>query len=91
MPCHPTSPRVPDARTPNFVITPEGELHGEDTPQNHETARRIRACVNACESFATEDLEAGILTQMLSIIREVQPLLDARRDEDADTTLRVAG
>lgn len=90
MPCHPTSPRVPDAaRTPNFVITPDGELHGEDTPENREIARRVRACVNACESFSTDDLEAGILTQMLAVIREVRPLLDA--ESETAPPMRVAG
>lgn len=61
---------------PNFVITAEGELHGIDTPENRELARRVRACVNACEGISTIDLEGGIVRQMLAIVQNVGPLLE---------------
>lgn len=70
---------LPAADRPKFVVTAEGELLGEDTPANRELARRIHACVNACEGLTTDDLEAGIIAQMLEIVRTVGPLLDDRR------------
>ena len=73
-----TPPSSPAAR-PKFVVTAEGELLGEDTPGNRELARRIHACVDACEGLTTEDLEAGIVSQMLEIVRTVGPLLNEHR------------
>lgn len=68
--------------TPEFVITAEGELHGIDTPENREVVRRIRACVNACEGITTADLEAGVIPQMVAVMQNVQPLLEAMNKND---------
>ena len=43
-------------RGPHFVLTYDGSLHGEDTPENQEIVRRIHACVNACDEITTEEL-----------------------------------
>ena len=65
-------------RTPHFTITAAGELRGEDSPANRDLARRIRACVNACEGLPTADLEAGIVARMRQTIAEVVPVLRER-------------
>ena len=62
------------AKSSQITLTSLGEVFGEDTPQNRELARRVRACVNACAGFTTEDLEAGILDQMRGIIAQLAPL-----------------
>ncbi len=60
---------------PQFVISMQGEIFGEDTEENREIVRRIHACVNACEGIPTEELEAGIIRDMRSAIKNVIPLL----------------
>jgi hypothetical protein len=62
---------------PHFVVSTDGELHAEDTPENREIARRIRACVNACEGISTEELEQGIIQDMRRALASVVPLLQA--------------
>lgn len=63
---------------PRFLLTMEGELHGEDTPENREIVRRIHACVNACEGISTEELETGIVQDMRRVIAGIIPILKAR-------------
>lgn len=63
------------ATVPQFIVSTEGELFGEDTLENREIVRRIHACVNACEGLATEELESGIVEDMRRVIAEVAPLL----------------
>ena len=63
--------------TPQFIVTAEGDLLGEDTAANRETVRRIRACVNACEGLTTADLENGIVVQMTRLVSELTPLINA--------------
>lgn len=60
---------------PHFVVTAEGDLTGEDTPENREIVRRIHACVNACDGISTEELEAGIIQDMRRVIAQVIPVL----------------
>lgn len=60
---------------PHFLITAEGSLHGDDTPENRELVRRIHACVNACEGISTEELENGIIQDMCRALQQVIPLL----------------
>ena len=62
------------AKSSQITLTALGEIFAEDTPQNRELARRVRACVNACAGFTTEDLDAGILDQMRAIIEQLAPL-----------------
>jgi len=68
---------------PHFVVSTDGELHGEDTAENREIARRIRACVNACEGISTEELEQGIIQDMRSALANVMPLLQANSQSSA--------
>ena len=64
---------------PHFVIsTEDGAIHGEETPENQEIARRIHACVTACESLSTEELERGIIQDMQRVLAEVVPVLQDR-------------
>lgn len=65
-------------RGPHFLLTAEGELHGEDSPDNREIVRRIHACVNACEGISTEELESGIVQDMRRVIAQVIPVLQGR-------------
>ena len=62
-------------QTPAFVVTSEGDLLGENTAENIEIVRRIRACVNACEGLTTADLENGIITQMTRLVSDLTPLI----------------
>jgi len=63
---------------PKFVLTLEGDILGEDTPENREIVRRIHACVNACEGISTEELEAGIIKDMCRVMAQVVPLLESK-------------
>ncbi len=60
---------------PRFILTVQGDVLGEDTPENRELVRRIHACVNACEGIPTEELERGIIQDMCNVIEQVIPLL----------------
>lgn len=62
--------------TPHFLLTTEGELHGEDTEENREIVRRIHACVHACEGISTEELEKGIVADMRRVLAQVVPVLE---------------
>lgn len=68
----------PSVRTPHFLVTFEGDLLGDDTPENRDVVRRIHACVNACEGISTEELENGIIRDMQRVIAQVIPLLQDR-------------
>lgn len=63
---------------PHFVISSEGEILGEDTPENQELVRRVVACVNACDGITTEELEDGIIADMRNVIAQTAPLLQER-------------
>ena len=63
---------------PHFVISSEGEILGEDTPENQELVRRVVACVNACDGITTEELENGIIADMRRVIAQTAPLLQER-------------
>lgn len=65
-------------RTPYFILSHEGALHGEDTPENRDIVRRIHACVHACEGISTDELESGIVQDMRRVIAEVVPVLKHR-------------
>ena len=65
---------------PHFVVTAEGDMKGEDTPENRDLVRRIHACVNACEGISTEELESGVIQDMRRVIAQVIPILK-QRDE----------
>ncbi len=60
---------------PHFVVSVDGNIHGEDTQENRDIVRRIHACVNACEEISTEELEKGIVQEMQRVIAQVAPLL----------------
>jgi hypothetical protein len=63
---------------PHFVISSEGEILGEDSPENQELVRRVVACVNACDGITTEELENGIIADMRRVISQTAPLLQER-------------
>lgn len=65
---------------PHFVISSEGEILGEDTPENQELVRRVVACVNACDGITTEELENGIISDMRRVISQTAPLLQERSE-----------
>ncbi len=65
---------------PRFVITAEGDVHGEDSPENRELVRRIHACVNACDGISIEELESGIVEDMRQVITQVVPLLKTHNE-----------
>jgi len=68
-------------RGPHFVVTGNGEIHGEDSDENREIVRRIHACVNACEGISTEELEKGIIQDMRRVLAQVVPLLQDRVEQ----------
>ena len=70
-------------RTPHFLLTTEGELHGEDTEENREIVRRIHACVNACDGISTEELEKGIIADMRRVLAQVVPVLERQNRKSA--------
>jgi len=67
--------------TPHFILTMEGELHGEDSEENREIVRRIHACVNACDGISTEELEKGIVADMRRVLEQVVPVLQQEKRE----------
>jgi len=74
----------PDPKvTPHFLLTTEGELHGEDTEENREIVRRIHACVNACDGISTEELEKGIVADMRRVLEQVVPVLEQHNRKSA--------
>jgi hypothetical protein len=68
------------AQTPQFVVTVEGDVYGEDTPESREIVRRIHACVNACAGITTEELENGIIDDLRRMVNNIVPLLQDKRD-----------
>jgi hypothetical protein len=68
---------LPSAQASQITVTIRGDVFGPDTPENRNLARRVRACVNACEGLATEDLEQGVVQQMRQIIRQLAPVAAA--------------
>jgi hypothetical protein len=65
------------------IVTPAGEIHGSNTPESRELARRIQACINACAGLSTEELERGIIADMTRVIGLVTPLLQRARQDAA--------
>ncbi len=66
-------------KLPQFIVTTEGEILGEDTPENQEIVRRIHACVSACEQIPTEELEKGIIQDMCNAMSQIVPLLEQKK------------
>lgn len=62
-----------------LVITADGDVYGPDTPDNRDLARRIRACINACQGLTTEDLENGLIQDLCRTVLQVGPLLEAQQ------------
>ena len=69
---------VQNCGAPRFILTTDGDLHGEDTAENREVVRRIHACVSACEGLSTDELEKGIVQDMRRVIASVVPVLQGR-------------
>ncbi|MDA0833969.1 MAG: hypothetical protein O2955_05375 [Planctomycetota bacterium] len=66
--------------TPQFVLSADGLIASQNTPENQEVARRVIACVEACEGISTEELESGIIRDMRQILNQVIPLLEERNE-----------
>ncbi|MEX1231974.1 MAG: hypothetical protein WEB58_17145 [Planctomycetaceae bacterium] len=64
--------------TPQFVLSADGLIASQNTPENQEIARRVSACVEACEGISTEELENGIIQDMRRVLSQVVPLLQER-------------
>lgn len=60
----------------HLILTSSGEILGLDTPKNRELARRVKACLAACEGLATEELERGIIADMARVLSQVVPMLE---------------
>ncbi len=70
---------TPSSKLPQFIVTTQGEILGEDTPENKEIVRRIHACVAACEQIPTEELEKGIIQDMCNAMSQIVPLLEQKK------------
>jgi len=68
----------PTIKPAQFVVTMEGDIHGEDTPENREIVRRIHACWNACEGISTEELENNVIADMRRVIANMVPVLQGQ-------------
>ena len=62
----------------HLILTINGDILGMDTPRNRELARRVKACLNACEGIATEELERGLIADMCRVLTQVAPLLEQK-------------
>ena len=69
---------MPNIVPGQIVVTPTGEILGVDTVESRELARRIKACINACEGITTDELEQGIVHDMCRVLNQVAPLLEER-------------
>ena len=69
----------PKSNLPQFIVTTEGEILGEDTPSNRDIVRRIHACVDACDQIPTEELEKGIIQDLCKVMGQVVPLLEQQK------------
>ena len=61
--------------------------HGDGTrleivSENAEHARRVRACLHACQGIETKELERGIIAEMRRALDTVLPLLQMARDQE---------
>ncbi|QDU78322.1 hypothetical protein Pla110_00230 [Polystyrenella longa] len=59
-----------------FVVTMDGDIHGEDNAENRDIVRRIHACWNACDGIPTDELENGIISDMRNVISTMIPVLN---------------
>jgi thiamine phosphate synthase YjbQ (UPF0047 family) len=58
-----------------LILTTDGEVEVQNTPEMAEFVRRLSACVHACEGITTEELERGIIQDMQRVINEMVPLI----------------
>lgn len=73
------SDAAPDRQVAEIVIRADGEIFGDNTPDCHALARRVHACIAACDQIATEELERGIVGEMQSLLQSVRPILESLR------------
>ncbi|MDX1966144.1 MAG: hypothetical protein SFV23_03130 [Planctomycetaceae bacterium] len=73
-----TTDAVPLLRVGQVVVTLAGEILGSDTEESRELARRVKACINACDGISTAELEQGIIADMCRVLGQVVPLLEAQ-------------
>ncbi len=73
-----TTDAVANLFSGHVIVTPAGEILGADSVESRELARRVKACINACEGISTEELEQGIVHDMCRVLGQVAPLLQAQ-------------
>lgn len=70
---------------PHFRLS-SSEAEPPTEQQDAENLRRIRACVNACETISTEDLEQGVVQDMQRVLQQVAPIVEEWcREKNRDT------
>ncbi|MDZ4685489.1 MAG: hypothetical protein SH850_10535 [Planctomycetaceae bacterium] len=62
----------------HLILTAGGDILGSDTPRNRELARRIKACLNACDGISTDELERGVVADMCRVLMQVVPMLEQK-------------
>lgn len=70
---------IPQMTGPHFFVSADGEIYGENTPENQAIVRRIQACVLACDGISTEELEDGIIADLRKALDLAAPLLEQRQ------------
>lgn len=70
--------------------------HGDGTrldivSDDAEHARRVRACLHACQGISTIELERGIIAEMRGALDVVLPLLERLRAREQGTAIVPAG
>jgi len=60
----------------HLILTAGGDILGNDTPRNRELARRVKACLNACDGISTDELERGVVADMCRVLMQVVPMLE---------------
>ena len=68
---HTTKP----VEAPHFRVS-SSKAEPPTEQQDAENLRRIRACVNACETISTEDLERGVVQDMQRVLQQVAPIVE---------------
>ena len=83
-----SSPGI-DGPNGEAVVWWTSSQHDEGIP-NHADAYRIAAAVNACKGIPTEDLEAGVVADMLEALQSLLDLHIAHHNQPAHAAARAA-
>ena len=72
-----------------FIVTEDGIVPEIDDDEGQAIARRIQACVAACEGISTEELEAGIIHDLCRVLGQVVPELEEKKRLEAMLNPRI--